>query len=639
MAVELEKPTLPGDPSLPTPAEDLAQLYKEDADDHSYQIEDFFRLPERSNYKISPGGKYYAYLGPYQRRNNIFIQKIGQDSAIRITEETDRNIAGYLWVTKTRLVYVKDSGGDENYKMYAVDLDGGNPKDLTPFEKIRIELIDDLPENEEEIIIGMNKNNPALFEPYVINVHTGEFRQLAENNDPMEPISSWITDHDGKLRMATKVVNGIETVLMYRDEEGEPFKEVLKVDFRISIAPLFFDFKDPHCVWLSSNQGRDRTVIVKMDMHTGKEVGAPLFEHPVVDVSDLKYSRRYKKLTAVKYYFEKNHYHFLDPEHEELFSFLEKQFPDEEVIISSTDRAEENFIVRTYSDKTRGSYYHFNKNDKSLNHITDVSPWLNKEDMADMKPIAYESRDGKTIYGYLTVPKGVSENLPVVINPHGGPWHRDHWGFNPEVQLLASRGYAVFQMNFRGSTGFGRDFWESSFKQWGRTMQDDITDGVQWLIKEGIADPARIAIYGGSYGGYATLAGLTFTPDLYSCGIDYVGVSNLFTFFNTIPPYWKPYLEMMYEMVGHPDRDKEALAETSPALQADKIKAPLFVVQGANDPRVNIDESDQIVKSIRSRGIDVPYMVKYDEGHGFANEENSFEMYKAAIGFLKKHLA
>lgn len=256
-----------------------------------------------------------------------------------------------------------------------------------------------------------------------------------------------------------------------------------------------------------------------------------------------------------------------------------------------------------------------------------------------MKPIKYQSRDGLTINGYLTLPKGVeAKNLPVVVNPHGGPWARNHWGFNPEVQFLVNRGYALLQMNFRGSTGYGREFWEISFKQWGRTMQDDITDGVKWLIDQGIADPQRIGIYGGSYGGYATLAGLTFTPDLYTCGVDYVGVSNLFTFMNTIPPYWEPYRQMWYEMVGDPEKDAEMMKAASPVFHVDKIKAPLFVAQGANDPRVNKDESDQMVAALKKRGIDVPYMVKDNEGHGFRNEENRFDFYREMEEFLAKHL-
>jgi dipeptidyl aminopeptidase/acylaminoacyl peptidase len=231
-----------------------------------------------------------------------------------------------------------------------------------------------------------------------------------------------------------------------------------------------------------------------------------------------------------------------------------------------------------------------------------------------------------------------AKNLPVVVNPHGGPWYRDQWGFNPEVQFLANRGYAVFQMNFRGSTGYGRKFWESSFKQWGKTMQDDITDGVNWLLSEGIADSTRIAIYGGSYGGYATLAGIAFTPDLYAAAVDYVGVSNLFTFMKTIPPYWKPMMDMMYEMVGDPVKDSLLMREASPVFHVDKIKTPLFVAQGANDPRVNKAESDQMVDALKKRGIEIEYMVKDNEGHGFHNEENQFDFYRSMEKFLATHL-
>jgi len=296
-------------------------------------------------------------------------------------------------------------------------------------------------------------------------------------------------------------------------------------------------------------------------------------------------------------------------------------------------------LVRTFSDKTRGAYYLFNTKTNELNKLADISPWLDPLKMADMKPISYKSRDGLTINGYLTLPKdSPGTNLPVVINPHGGPWARDYWGFNSEVQFLANRGYAVLQMNFRGSTGFGREFWEISFKQWGKTMQDDVTDGVHWLINKGIADKDRIGIYGGSYGGYATLAGVAFTPELYSCAISYVGVSNLFTFIETIPPYWELYKKMLYEMVGHPEDDKELMLSSSPYHHADKIIAPLFVAQGANDPRVKKSESDQIVEALESRGIDVQYMVKDNEGHGFHNEENRMDFYNAMIEFLNKHM-
>jgi dipeptidyl aminopeptidase/acylaminoacyl peptidase len=295
--------------------------------------------------------------------------------------------------------------------------------------------------------------------------------------------------------------------------------------------------------------------------------------------------------------------------------------------------------VYANSDRYYGGYYFYDVKADKFEKLADFAPWLKEDNMSEMKPIQYTSRDGLTIHGYLTLPKGVeSKNLPVVVNPHGGPWARDGWGFNREVQFLANRGYAVLQMNFRGSTGYGRKFWESSFKQWGRTMQDDVTDGVKWLIKEGIADSARVAIYGGSYGGYTTLAGVTLTPELYACAVDYVGVANMFTFMNTIPPYWEPFREMFYEMVGDPKKDSLMLAEVSPVFHADKIRCPLLIAQGANDPRVNKAESDQMVDALRKRGLTVEYIVKDNEGHGFYNQENQFEFYGAMETFFDKHL-
>ncbi len=310
-----------------------------------------------------------------------------------------------------------------------------------------------------------------------------------------------------------------------------------------------------------------------------------------------------------------------------------------EFVITSENKNEDKLLIRTYSDKSMGAYYMYDVPTKKLTKIVDVSPWLDENVMASTKPITYKSRDGLTIHGYLTLPVGIeAKNLPVVVHPHGGPWARDRWGFNPELQFLANRGYAVLQMNFRGSTGYGRKFWEISFKQWGKTMQDDISDGVKWLIEQGIANPEKIGIYGGSYGGYATLAGLTFSPELYACGVDYVGVSNLFTFMKTIPPYWKPYLDMLHEMVGNPKTDSLLLYDASPVFHVDNIKAPLFIAQGANDPRVNKDESDQMVKALKAKGIDVPYMVKDDEGHGFRNEENRFDFYGEMERFFAKYL-
>ncbi|MCF8245080.1 MAG: S9 family peptidase [Saprospiraceae bacterium] len=631
-------PQLPGDASLPSSKSEIARLYKKLGETQKYAVEDFFRLPKKSRYQLSPDGNYFAYLGPFKRRLNIFVQKTNGKRARRVTEVTDRDIAWFFW-KDNRIVFGKDEAGDENFHIYSVSADGNNLTDLTPFAGVRIDLIDDLEDIENEIIISMNKNNPQLFEPYRLNITTGEIHQLAENPNPIEPLDGWMTDHDGKLRIANKISGGTNATLLYRPTEDEPFRPVLTTDFRESISPLFFDFENEHQVYVASNLGRDRSVITKLDLLTGKEVGEPLFTHEEVDVTQLGYSRKRRVLTSIVYTTAKRQLHFLDDESQRTFRRLEKELGDYEIFITGMNKAEDKMMVRTYSDRSLGAYYFFDKTADSLTKIVEVSPWLDETDMAPMKPISFQTSDGLAIHGYLTLPKDKpAKNLPIILNPHGGPWVRDNWGFNPEIQLLASRGYGVLQLNYRGSTGYGRKFWECSFKQWGKKMQDDLSEGVQWLVKQGIANPKRVAIYGGSYGGYATLAGVTFTPGLYACAIDYVGVSNLFTFMNTIPPYWKPYLDMMYEMVGNPEKDKDAMYDASPVFHIDKIKCPLFVVQGANDPRVNIDESDQIVAALRKQGVEVLYMVKYDEGHGFHNEENRFEMYKAMLGFLGKNL-
>ncbi|MCB0274615.1 MAG: S9 family peptidase, partial [Calditrichaeota bacterium] len=579
-------------------------------------MKDFFKNPAQAGYQLSPNGEYLSFLQPWENRLNVFVQKIGDKEAIQITQSTERDIRSYFWANNERLVYLQDKGGDENFHLYGVDKDGQNLRDLTPFDSVTVQIIDDLEDIEAEMIIGLNKRDKRIFDAYRLNINTGDLNLVGENPGN---ISDWMTDNNGKIRVAT-TTDGVNTSLLYRASEDQPFATVLTTSFRETMAPLFFSFDNKYVFAASNLNGRDKTAIVKYDIANAKELDV-LFEHKAVDVTDLMRSKKRKKLTGVAFTTDKRSYHFFDKERATLQKKLEQKLPGYEVVITDMDRQERKMMIRTYSDKSRGAYYYYNADTGELRKLVEVTPWIDENQMADQKPISYQSRDGLTIHGYLTLPKGVeAKNLPVVVNPHGGPWYRDAWGFNPEVQFLANRGYAVLQINFRGSTGYGREFWEASFKEWGKKMQDDITDGVKWLIKEGIADPERVGIYGGSYGGYATLAGLTFTPDLYACGVDYVGVSNIFTWINAFPDYWKPYLEMVYEMVGHPEKDKELLESASPIFHVDKIKAALLVAQGANDPRVKKEESDQMVDALRARGIDVPYIVKDNEGHGFHNE-------------------
>lgn len=596
-------------------------------------MEDFFRNPESVAFALSPDGEHLAFMKPWKTRLNVHVQKIGEEEATRITSATERDIAGYFWANNSRIAYVQDTAGDENFRLYAVNIDGTGFKELTPFEKVRVGLIDRLKHDDDHILIQMNRRDPRVFDAYRINIDTGEMEMVAQNPGN---IVSWQTDHEGRLRLAG-TTDGVNQSVLYRASEKEDFQVLMTTSFKETFQPLFFTFDNKN-LYVASNLGRDKTAIYEYDI-AKKQTTELLFEHPEVDVSSLLRSDKRKKVTGVSYILDKREYHFFDEERAQLQKSLEERLPGYEVVVTNMSEDERKVLVRTYSDRSLGAYYFLNRDTDEFMKLADVSPWLNEEELAEMKPITYTSRDGLTIHGYLTLPKGVKpKKLPVVVNPHGGPWARDVWGFNPEVQFLANRGYAVLQMNFRTSTGYGRKFWEAGFKQWGLAIQDDITDGVLWLIEQGIADPKRVAIYGGSFGGYATLAGVAFTPDLYACGVDYVGVSNLFTLINTIPPYWEPMREMFYEMIGHPEKNKELYERISPVFHADDIKVPLLVAQGANDPRVNKQESDQIVEALRKRGIEVEYMVKENEGHGFRNEENRFDFYRAMERFLGKHL-
>ena len=488
------------------------------------------------------------------------------------------------------------------------------------------------------MIIGTNERNPQIFDPYRLNLNTGEKTLLCENPGDVQ---GWQTDHDGKLRVAYAVVDGVNTQIRYRESEAEEFRPVLTTNFKEGVSFATFT-PDNRMVYAITNLGRDKDALVLMDPATCEEKEV-LYTNDTYDLAGVWYSEKEKKLLGVSYEGHKGTTrHFFDREAGELFGRMERHLRGYELGIVGSDKAEDKYIVYAGSDRTAGAYYIYDVATDTMTKLADLRPWIKQEEMAEMLPIEYTARDGERIEGYLTLPVDRTlrnaKNLPVVVNPHGGPWARDSWGFNPEAQFLANRGYAVLQMNFRGSTGFGRRFTEIAFGKWGQEMQDDITDGVNWLIGKGIADPARIAIYGGSYGGYATLQGIVKDPDLYACAIDYVGVSNLFSFLNTIPPYWKPLLDQMYEMVGNPETQQEMLRENSPALNAGRIKTPLLVVQGANDPRVNINESNQMVEALRARGVEVDYMVKDNEGHGFHNEENRFDFYRAMEKFFGKHL-
>lgn len=636
---------LPGDPTLVSSKATIEKLISYDKGNFKYKVEDYFARPKASQFKISPDGQYLSYKEKDKdSKNHVYVKDLKSGTITKALVEKDDLIRSYGWLDKKRLFYTQDKGGNENIHLYAADIDGKNLKDLTPFEGITLNSVR-LIKDTEFVIVSMNKNNKQIFEPYKINFNTGEITQLYENKDVKSPIDDYLFDRQGNLRGYTILENGLTTKLYYKDLQTGKFNLIKATDWKDTFSVISFNdnSKNKDEVYLVTNLGSDKSRIVLYDLKKNAII-KEVYSNPTFDVSSIAQagkSRNYE-LDYISYNGIKNETIPVSKFYKEIHDKLTSEFGDKQFGIASSDDKNEKLLVVVDSDKLYGKYYEYDTKTKTTKLLFDLMPQLKEDDMAEMRPIQFKSRDGLTIHGYITLPKAAlnGEKVPLIVNPHGGPQGvRDDWGFNPETQLFASRGYATLQVNFRISGGYGKEFQTSGYKQIGRKAMDDVEDGVKYAIEQGWIDKNKVAIYGGSHGGYATLMGLIKTPDLYSCGVDYVGVSNIFTFFDSFPEYWKPYKEMVKQIWYDLDNPEEAkiAKEVSPVFQIDKIKKPLFVVQGANDPRVNINESDQIVKALRSKGFEVPYMVKYDEGHGFGKEPNRIEFYKSMLGFFAEN--
>ena len=611
-------------------------------------VEDFFSAPERAAATISPDGTKLAYLAPWRNRLNVWVQGIDSDDAPRcVTADETRSVYIYQWTHDSRwLIYMQDSGGDENWHVYRVDPDNPDASavDLTPFPGARAQF-DLLKGRPGKAVVQINNRNPELFDAYELDIATGELTLLAENPGN---VVQWISGPSGDLFTNTLTADGDVEISQW--DSATSTLRTIKVydgtDYPLGVNPVAIT-PDGTGIWLGSNEGTDLTRLARLDVATGEETEVD--SHPTLDlawtlglpVAPLILRRRTGELLGVRYYGERQVIHALDPDFAAVLENLTK-LSDGDLTGMSCDDSEQRWVVSFNHDRDPGATYFYDHSTGESRLLFRPYPKLDPEKLAPMTPVTITARDGLLLHSYLTLPVGVEPvDLPMVLLVHGGPWARDSWSFQPDVQMLANRGYAVLQVNFRGSTGYGKAFTKAAIGEFAGKMHDDLIDAVDWAVKQGYADRDRVAIFGGSYGGYSALVGVTFTPDVFAAAIDYVGISSLANFMRTLPNVGRRFLATNWHLyVGDPsDPEQEAdMLARSPITRVDQIRTPLFVVQGANDSRVVQAESDNLVEALRKRGVEVEYMVKENEGHGFLNPDNNIDMYHAVERFLAEHL-
>ena len=594
-----------------------------------------FGNPEKARARISPNGERMAYLAPVDGVLNVWVKTIGENDDRAVTADDDRGIFRYFWGQDSKsILYLQDAGGNENWLLYSVDIDTEETRSLTPYENVQVRIVDYSKHHPNTMVIAMNQQDPRLHDAYRLELDTGELVLVARNPGN---ILGWLADFDQKVRAALAMTPTGETELLYREDEDATWQSILtwSQEDNLVSSPVSFT-RDGDAIYLIDSRNANTGRLVRLDLGT-REITV-LAEDPTYDVSEILINPDTYDIEAVAFTRARVDWVVLDEAVRADFEAISR-LDDGDFSITSYDNAYDTWSVAFTKDDGPVSFYTYDRNTRTGEFL-----FVHKSDLLDytlagMEPVSFTSRDGLTIHGYLTYPPGMGRsNLPLVLNVHGGPWARDYWGYNGEAQWLANRGYAVLQVNFRASTGYGKEFLNAGNKEWGGTMQNDLVDAVNWAVDQGIADPERVAIYGASYGGYAALAGATFTPDLYRCAVAMMGPSNLMTFLNTIPPYWTTMIEMMYGRVGDPRSEQDFLKSRSPLFKVDRVKIPMLIAQGANDVRVVQAESDQFVEAMRANGLDVEYIVFEDEGHGFAKPENRLEFYGMAETFLARYL-
>lgn len=594
-----------------------------------------FGNPTTVQPRISPDGQMMAYIAPVNNVLNVWVGHVGQNDARPVTKDTERGIRTYFWSQdNVHIMYLQDQGGNENWRLYSANIETLETRDLTPFDNVQVQVIDQNKHFPNELLIGLNKDNPQAHDVYHLDLTSGELTKVAENPGN---IVGWVADANFKVRGALAATESGGFALIVRDNEESEWQELINWNAEDSLnsGPLTFS-KDGKYIYLQDSREVNAGRLVRMEIATGQlEVIAA---DPQYDVGEVIINPDTYEIQAVAFIKARPEWLILDVTIEPDFEII-RQLHHGDYQVVSRDNADNTWIVAFISDNGPVSYYVYDRRNSAAEFLFVNNPELEKYTLAEMEPISFQSRDGLTVHGYIVFPPGEEHhNLPLVLNVHGGPWVRDTWGLDPEAQWLANRGYICLEVNYRGSTGYGKDFVNAGDKEWGGKMHNDLIDAVNYAVAQGWADPKRLAIYGGSYGGYAALVGATFTPDVFACAVDIVGPSNLITFINSIPQYWIPQLAMLHKRVGNPETETDFLKSRSPITKVDQIKIPMLIAQGANDPRVNQAESEQIVGAMKQKGIDYEYMLFPDEGHGFARPTNRLKFYVAAEKFLAKHL-
>jgi len=594
-----------------------------------------FGNPVKTTPRISPDGTRLAYLAPVNDVLNVWVGPIGKDDFKPVTKDTERGIRFYFWAADNKhIVYIQDAGGNENWRLFATNLETQETRDLTPFENIQVQILDSDKHFPNELLIAINKENPQVHDVYHLDLTTGELTIAARNPGN---IVGWVIDTQFKVRAGhvARPDGGID--LLVRDSEESDWRTVVSWDADDAATSGALGFtSDGQALYMQDSRGVNAGRLVKLQLATNES--EVIAQDPQYDVENALIHPDTHEIQAVAFNKDRLEWTILDETIQLDFDRI-REIHQGDFSIVGRDDADATWIVAFNVDDGPTPFYAYERKSQKADFLFDNQPELRQYTLAKMEPITFTAQDGLTIHAYLTLPMGEKKsNLPLVVNVHGGPWVRDIWGYNPPAQWFANRGYACLQINYRGSTGYGKDFTNAGDKEWGGKMHQDLVDGVNWAVQQGLADPKKVAIYGGSYGGYAALVGATFTPDLFCCAIDIVGPSSLITLIRSVPPYWVPMLASMYKRIGNPDTEEEFLKSRSPLFHVENIKIPMLIAQGANDPRVKQAEAEQIVAAMKSKGINYEYMLFPDEGHGFAKPENRLKFYAAAEKFLASHL-